>query len=97
MSGWPGGDEGQLSPDEIAWRLAEAGASGFDPLPHLQRMTMPSLWLFGAADDRTPVEESVTVLDELKADGHDITVRVSPTQDMACSTFRPPQRMHRPP
>lgn len=72
------GEEGQLSRDEIARRLTEASPSGFDPLPYLQRMTMPSLWLFGAADDRTPVEESVTILDEVKADGHDITVRVFP-------------------
>jgi pimeloyl-ACP methyl ester carboxylesterase len=41
-------------------------------------MTMPSLWLFGSADDTTPVEESLAVLDHLKAEGHDITVRVLP-------------------
>jgi Iap family predicted aminopeptidase len=41
-------------------------------------MTMPGLWLFGSADDKTPVEESVAVLGRVKSEGHDITVRVFP-------------------
>ncbi|HEY9376160.1 MAG TPA: prolyl oligopeptidase family serine peptidase [Jiangellaceae bacterium] len=72
------GEEGELSRDEIASRLQDAGSDGFDPLPDLQHMTMPGLWLFGSADDVTPVEESVEVLDHLKADGHDVTVEVFP-------------------
>ncbi len=72
------GDEGKLSRDEIARRLKEAKPSGFDPLPSLERMNMSGLWMFGSTDDRTPVEESVTVLDKLKAQGHDITVQVFP-------------------
>jgi uncharacterized protein len=72
------GEEGVLSRDEIARRLRDAGPSGYDPLSDLERMTMPGLWLFGSADQATPVEESVAVLDRLKAEGHDITVRVFP-------------------
>ena len=41
-------------------------------------MTMPALWLFGSDDQATPVEESVPVLNMLKAEGHDITVFVYP-------------------
>jgi pimeloyl-ACP methyl ester carboxylesterase len=67
-----GGEKGQLSRDEISRRLRQAG------LPDLQRMTMPGLWLFGSADDKTPVDESVAVLDQVKSEGHDITVRVFP-------------------
>src|SRR5439155_22247460 len=53
------GDQGQLSKAEIAQRLKDAGPSGFDPLPALTQLTIPSLWLFGSADDRAPVDESV--------------------------------------
>jgi dipeptidyl aminopeptidase/acylaminoacyl peptidase len=35
-------------------RLRKAGPSGYDPLPDLHRMTMPGLWLFESADDKTP-------------------------------------------
>jgi len=73
-----GGEKGQLSRDEISRRLRQAGPSGYDPLPDLQRMTMPGLWLFGSADDKTPVDESVAVLDQVKSEGHDTTVRVFP-------------------
>jgi pimeloyl-ACP methyl ester carboxylesterase len=72
------GDEGRLTRQEISRRLREAGPSGFDPLPNLKQMTMPGLWLFGTADDRTPVDESVAVLKALKTGGHDITIRVFP-------------------
>jgi dipeptidyl aminopeptidase/acylaminoacyl peptidase len=73
-----GGEKGALSREEISRRLRESGSSGYDPLPDLQRMTMPGLWLFGSADDKTPVEESVAILDQLKSSGHDFTVRVFP-------------------
>ena len=72
------GDKGRLSKQEISARLRKAGPSGFDPLPYLKQMTMPGLWLFGTADDRTPVPESVAILNALKADGHDITIHVFP-------------------
>ena len=41
-------------------------------------MTMPGLWEFGTADEHTPLTESVQVLDELKAHGHDVTVVTFP-------------------
>jgi pimeloyl-ACP methyl ester carboxylesterase len=72
------GEEGKLSRPEIARRLHKAGSSGFDPLPDLKRMTMPGLWLFGTADDHTPVQESVAILNGLKAQGHDVTIQVFP-------------------
>jgi uncharacterized protein len=73
-----GGEKGHLSREEISRRLRQAGPSGYDPLPDLQRMTMPALWLFGSADDKTPVEESVLILDQMRSEGHDVTVRVFP-------------------
>jgi uncharacterized protein len=73
-----GGEKGQLPQEEISRRLRQAGPSGYDPLPDLQRMTMPGLWLFGSTDDKTPVAESVAVLDRVKSEGRDITVQVFP-------------------
>jgi dienelactone hydrolase len=72
------GAEGQVSKDEISRRLADAHPSGFDPLPYLQQLSIPGLWEFGTADDRTPVRESVAILEALKAAGKDITVVTFP-------------------
>jgi len=63
------GDEGQLSKEEISRRLASAGPSGFDPLPYLRQLTAPSFWMFGTADDRIPVPESIVILEQLKKEG----------------------------
>jgi pimeloyl-ACP methyl ester carboxylesterase len=72
------GEKGKLSREEISRRLEKAGSSGYDPLPDLERLTMPGLWLFGSADDTTPVQESVAVLDQLRSNGHNITIQVFP-------------------
>jgi len=69
--------EGDLTRQEISTRLREEGSQGYDPKPDLSAMTMPGLWEFGTADDRTPTKESVTVLRELKP-GHQFTVIVFP-------------------
>lgn len=67
-----GGAEGQLSKNEISRRLASAGPSGFDPLPFWRQITAPSFWMFGTADDRVPVPESVALLDQLKKEGRNV-------------------------
>jgi uncharacterized protein len=66
------GDEGQLSKDEISRRLASAGPSGFDPLPYLRQIAAPTFWMFGTADDRVPVPESIALLNQLKKEGKDV-------------------------
>ena len=68
------GDEGAISREEIARRLASAGPSGFDPVPYLRELTIPSLWMIGTADDRIPPDETVALLARLKSAGNDITV-----------------------
>jgi len=72
------GDEGQLSRDQISQRLASAGPSGFDPLPYWRRTSAPSLWMFGTADARVPVPESMAPLAQLRKEGKDITVVTFP-------------------
>jgi len=73
-----GGEQGQLSKAEISQRLKDNGPSGFDPLPALKQMSVPSLWLYGSEDDRVPVDESVALLKGLKAEGKDLTIEVFP-------------------
>jgi pimeloyl-ACP methyl ester carboxylesterase len=64
--------------EEISRRLARPVPPDTIRCQTCKRMTMPGLWLFGSADDKTPVQESVAVLDQLRASRHDITVRVFP-------------------
>ena len=78
------GEEGDANPrpdDEIAQRLATAGATGFDPAPWLAKMTMPGLWIYGGQDRSQPTTNSVRVLDDLTAHGSDFTVVVYPQAD----------------
>jgi pimeloyl-ACP methyl ester carboxylesterase len=72
------GEEGEMSRQQISDRLRDEGSRGYDPKGDLTAMTMPGLWEFGSADEHTPVEESVRVLDELKGQGHDFTVVTFP-------------------
>jgi len=67
-------DEGK----EAAISLKEAsdmtrdytGPHGFDPLPSLQKLDTPSLWLLGDKDSSIPIPLSIEILDSLIAD-HD--------------------------
>ena len=72
------GEEGDLTEQEIADRLRDEGAQGYDPRADLEAMSMPGLWEFGTADEHTPSEQSIEVLDDLNADGHDFTVMTFP-------------------
>ena len=47
----------------------------FDPLPVLQRIPIPTLWLLGDRDAEMPSEETAEILQRLKAQGKDVTVR----------------------
>ena len=56
-----------LSEDEVDQRLATQGPSGFDPLPFLQLMDVPGLWMYGALDKSVPVRQSVLQLEAVTA------------------------------
>lgn len=49
--------------DSINARLAQEAPSGFDPRATLTRMSLPTLWLYGAWDNSIPVVKSVQNLD----------------------------------
>ena len=44
------------------------GPPGFDPLPSLQKLDVPSLWLLGGQDSSIPVPLTVEILDSLVTD-----------------------------
>src|SRR5207247_9816324 len=60
----------------ISARLNRAGSSAFDLLPYLTQLTVPGLLHVGTAHQRTPVDESIPILDSVKADGKDLTVAI---------------------
>jgi dipeptidyl aminopeptidase/acylaminoacyl peptidase len=58
------------------------GERGYDPRAALERMRVPALWLLGTRDERVPVPETVTILEELRArDDRPWTIRVFPGTD----------------
>jgi uncharacterized protein len=64
------------SKEEIAKKLG--GPSGFDVVPYLQRMDVPTLWLLGGRDQEIPLDQSLAVLKRLEAQGKDYTIHVYP-------------------
>lgn len=59
-------------------RLEEAGPSGFDPAPYIERMQTPGLWLYGGADKSIPTDRCVAILKRLRRQGKDFKVVVFP-------------------
>jgi uncharacterized protein len=78
LTGGSESDKPFPSKEEIANKLTDAGASGFDPKPFLERLSVPALWLFGTADREVPVDASEALLNSLKGQGHDFTITTFP-------------------
>ena len=64
------------SKDEIAKKLGRP--SGFDGVPYLRRMDVPTLWLLGGRDQEIPLDQSLAILKRLQAQGKDYTIQVYP-------------------
>lgn len=54
------------------------GPRGFDPLPYLEALAIPSLWILGEEDRSIPVPETVAVLERLVAAGKPVTLELLP-------------------
>jgi dienelactone hydrolase len=53
------------------------GPSGFDPLPYLTRLRIPSLWLYGSDDRAEPPHTSIAVLRDVeRTSPHEFTIRL---------------------
>lgn len=75
----PGSIQG-LSEEEIDRRMQSfSGPHGYDPLPALRAMRVPSLWILGERDRSIPLKKTVATLHALAAhEGKPITTRVYP-------------------
>ena len=73
-------DNLSLSIEEIIAMLPDfSGVHGFDPLPHLEALTVPGLWIYGSMDRSNPTQADIAVLVKLIADlGKDFTILVFP-------------------
>jgi len=58
------------------------GPHGFDPIPALETLDIPGLWLLGAQDDSIPIPLTIEILDSLIADrDKDFSHIVYPNKD----------------
>jgi dipeptidyl aminopeptidase/acylaminoacyl peptidase len=78
LTGGSESDKPFPSKEQIAKRLQDAGSSGADPKPYLEQLTIPALWLYGTADREVPVDQSIALLNALKAQGKPFTVVTFP-------------------
>lgn len=78
LTGGTGSDKPFPSKEEIAKTLQDAGPSGADPRSDLEQLTIPALWLYGTADREVPVDQSVALLNTLKAQGKNFTIITYP-------------------
>ena len=67
----------------------------FDPLPILQRLTIPSLWLLGDRDAEMPSEETAAILEQLAKQGTRVTVRMFSGADQALFVAAGPSQSFR--
>jgi dipeptidyl aminopeptidase/acylaminoacyl peptidase len=58
-----------------------SGASGFEPMPVLAAIDVPSLWLLGLDDHSIPVETTLANLKQLKSSGRPVEWRTYPGLD----------------
>ena len=70
----PGSIQG-LEDEEIARRMALfKGPHGYDPVPVLEQLTTPSIWIEGEADRSVPMAQTLATLDRIARSGRPITV-----------------------
>ena len=67
LSGEDAGTPSTLSSAQLtALSSGYSGEHGFDPLPFLEKMTAPGLWIFGGRDRTMPVNKSMVLIDQLR-------------------------------
>ena len=76
--------EEQAKPGAVGYRWFRQEAI-YDPVPALRALRVPTLFLYGEEDRLVQVDESVTILRKVEADGvkRDFTIRVFPHVDHA--------------
>jgi dipeptidyl aminopeptidase/acylaminoacyl peptidase len=70
----PGSIKG-LSDAEIDRQMRQfKGPHGYDPVPVLERLTTPSIWIEGEHDRSVPMAQTLATLDRLKRAGRPVSV-----------------------
>ena len=65
-----------ISAQLAAWN----GFRGYDPVPFIEQMDMPSIWLLGGRDRSIPTKESMDILERIIArDNKPFTIDLYPT------------------
>jgi pimeloyl-ACP methyl ester carboxylesterase len=71
-----------LTKENKAEFVRQLQPSGFDPVPSLEQMTVPGIWVYGRQDRSQPAEKSAATLERLhQTDGNDFTVVLFPHAD----------------
>ncbi len=74
--------DGELSDDEIEHRIDDyEGPQGYDPVPILAALQVPTLWLLGGRDRSVPTSRSVANLEQLIAQGAPFELEIYPEGD----------------
>ena len=75
-------EDGELSIDEIERRLDDYdGPQGYDPLPVLANLRVPTLFVLGGRDRSQPTSRSVANLERLIVDGAPFDIQLYPEGD----------------
>jgi alpha-beta hydrolase superfamily lysophospholipase len=79
LAGEEAADAPPLTSEKKAEITRELHPSGFDPVPLLEQMTTPGIWVYGHQDRSIPAEKSAATLARLrKTKGKDFTVVLFP-------------------
>ena len=72
-----------LSAADVAEELKNfTGTHGFDPVPALEALTIPALWVYGGQDKSNPTVNDIAILERIIADfGKDFTICLFPKAD----------------
>ena len=75
LAGYDPGSIQGLEDEEIARRMAMfKGPHGYDPVPVLEQLTTPSIWIEGESDRSVPMAQTLATLDRIARTGRPITV-----------------------
>lgn len=79
LTGEREGADAAVEDAELSAALAAFdGVGGFDPVPYLERLDVPALWVLGQGDRSIPVPETVAVLQRLRDAGKPLTLELLP-------------------
>ena len=72
-----------LTDEQIADSLENFdGTHGFDPVPYLEALDIPALWVYGGQDKSNPTANDIAILEGIVAQkGKDYTIHVFPNAD----------------